>query len=328
MRQPEENRLVSPDNEAVPSALGSVITASSGLTLVIILVCTGCVGIANGLTMPLLNVILYQRGVSLTLIGVSSMMMPIGGVVAPLLLPRLARHLAAAPLLAVLLASWASICIGFMALPLLAVWFILRGIQGFIASSTMIAAETWLNTLMAKQQITTGFPLYVVVLNAAIASGVAMAALWHSASWQPFIIAAALLTLMATVLWLMRSQLANQPCIPRYVMSWAGLDAVVLSGGLLSGMVASAALGFLPIHALRSGYGETSALLSIVVMTLGLLTVPLMQRSWLGLSSGRVAFAADGALLWVAALLLAFTESSVLALAGGAYLLGGCLSIL
>ncbi len=328
MQQPEKDRLVSPDEEAIPSRRERVFTASPELTLIVIIACTGCVGTANGLTMPLLNVILYQKGVSLTLIGISSMMMPVGGFLAPLILPRLSRQLASAPLLALLLAGWASVCIGFMALPFPVIWFILRGIQGFIASSTMIAAETWLNALMAKQYLATGFPLYVVVLNAAIALGVAMAALWQSASWQPFIIAAALLVLMATMLWLLRSQLANQPCIPRCVMGWAGLDAVVLSGGLLSGMVASAALGFLPIHALRSGYGETSALLSIAVMTLGLLTVPLIQRSWLGLSSRRMAFATDGALLFVAALVLIFTRSSVLALAGGAYLLGGCLSML
>ena len=144
--------------------------------------------ISQGLTYPLLSLILERQGASPSMIGLSAAMTPLEIVVSASFIPAVSKRfgpgrtaLACAALAAVLLAL-----IGWMRDPL--VWFPLRFFLGAVINPLYVLSEVWMLTLAPPRRRGRLLGLYAMIISGGFAVGPLCLAFVGSDGWAPFLI--------------------------------------------------------------------------------------------------------------------------------------------
>lgn len=223
-----------------------------------------------GLSVPLLSLALAARGVSESLIGLSTAVQSLAIVLcSPLLPPWLSRH---GPARLMLLATLASVVL-FLCLPLFqsyGAWLALRFALGAAGSVMWVSGEAWLNQVSEEHTRGRVVALYSTAVTAGFALGPLLLSLTGSQGWPPFVLATAVLLCSALPLVAVlgktppmagerRAGLARFFLLAPVPMLCCGLFA--LSDGML--------LTFLPLYGMRQGMIETGALSLVTVWALG-----------------------------------------------------------
>jgi MFS family permease len=118
----------------------SVLTVTIGITVF---------AIAQGLTYPLISLLLAEQGASQTAIGLNAAAFMAGIAISVLVVPSLTRHLRAGQVIVAGLAGAALILVGFAVFEDLVVWFMLRFALGFCVNAIYVFGEAWLNAASA-----------------------------------------------------------------------------------------------------------------------------------------------------------------------------------
>ena len=144
--------------------------------------------IAQGLTYPLLALILKKQGISATLIGANSAMTPLGVIVSAPFIPRLAQRIGAARL--------ASLCAALAAMVLALIganqeiwfWFPARFALGVAINGSYIVSETWVIQLSSSHNRGRIMGVYTTVLSGGFALGPFILALTGTEGQTPFMV--------------------------------------------------------------------------------------------------------------------------------------------
>lgn len=225
----------------------------------------------QGLTYPLLALILERMAEPAWLIGVNAATMPVGMILAAPLAPRLMRRWGGPRLTATSLVTSTACLLAIAALPEALAWMPLRLLMGFALACILVVTETWINEIAddAVRGRVVGF--YSAVLSAGFALGPALLAVVGSHGWTPFAVGAALPLLALVPLHAVRAELPAAAAGGGTVSVWSMLPLAPL---LLACVAAVAladegAMSFLPLYALRHGYGEQAGTVLLVVMIAG-----------------------------------------------------------
>ncbi len=240
------------------------------------------VGMAIGLGVPLLSVILEARGFSATAIGANTAVAGIASIVAaPFATPLAARFGVVRLMLAMIMIGGLAF-MGFYFASAFWIWFPLRAALHFALTVLFILSEFWISTSAPPQRRGLILGIYATVLSLGFAFGPWLFAQVGSAGFAPFGITFVLIVLAAipvSLAWRESPDVSGHgdsgggSGFARYIWMVPTATGAVL----VFGAVETGGFALFPVYGARIGYPEADAALLLTAVGLGnvLLQIPL-----------------------------------------------------
>lgn len=238
------------------------------------------VGIAIGLGVPLLSVILETRGHSATMIGANAAVAGVASIVAaPFATPIAARFGVARTMIAMIVLGGFSF-IGFHFADEFWMWFPLRASLHFALTLLFILSEFWITASAPPKRRGLVLGIYATVLSLGFAFGPWLFAQLGSEGFLPFGVAFALVMLAAVPVIAARRESPDiRASVTTGMRFWSYVWMVPMATGavLVFGAVETGGFALFPVYGSRIGYTEAEAALLLTAIGLGnvLLQIPL-----------------------------------------------------
>lgn len=228
------------------------------------------VGIAIGLGLPLLSVILEKRGISSTMIGLNSAMAGIAAMAAAPLTTWIAQRLTVVNTMLYAILAAAISALGFYYAEALWMWFPLRIVFHGAITVLFVLSEFWINTAAPPSRRGLVLGIYATVLSLGFAAGPLIFSIVGSDGVLPFAIGSAAILAAAIPILMARKEnppISAAPNLPfmRYVFLVPTATAAVF----IFGAVESGGLALFPIYASRTGFTESQGALLLTMIGLG-----------------------------------------------------------
>ncbi|MEP7455330.1 MFS transporter [Phyllobacterium sp. SB3] len=251
---------------------------SSWRALVAAIATISAVGVAIGLGIPLLSVILENRGHSATMIGLNAAVAGIASIVAaPFAAPIAARFGVVPTLLAMLLMGGLAF-FGFHFFTDFWMWVVLRVFLHFALTMLFILSEYWINAAAPPERRGLVLGIYGTVLSMGFALGPWLFAQIGSVGITPFavgfgIIIVAMLPVMFA--WKESPDFHEEEHVPFAPFIWAVPTAT--AAVFVFGAVETGGFALFPVFGARIGYSEANAALLLTTIGLGnvLMQIPI-----------------------------------------------------
>ncbi|MEC9342869.1 MAG: MFS transporter, partial [Pseudomonadota bacterium] len=259
-----------PDKINLASAIAAIATITA-------------VGVAIGLSFPLLSFLLEQRGYSSTLIGANTAIAGIASMLAVPFVNPMARTIGLVNTL-ILAAVIASISLmGFFYFPGLPAWFALRITFHGAITASFILSEFWINSSAPDHRRGLILGIYATVLSIGFAAGPALLAAIGSQGVLPFAFGTVIIVLSVIPAILARAHQPDTSKAPqsRSVARYILLVPMATFAAFIFGSVEQAGLALFPVYGTRNGFDETGIALLLTVLALGnvVLQIPLGMLS-------------------------------------------------
>ncbi|MCD2472334.1 MFS transporter [Jiella sp. MQZ9-1] len=237
------------------------------------------VGIALGLGLPLLSVILERRGISASMIGANTAVAGVASLVAAPLVTPIAQRLGVrlSMLLAILVAGLSAI--GFYLFQPFWTWFPLRLSFHFSITALFVLSEFWINAAAPPGKRGLVLGIYATVLSLGFAFGPWIFSQVGSDGFVPFGIGAGVIFASAIPLFLAWDR---QPAIARDRRKgsfWRYVYIVPAATGavLIFGAVESGGFALFPVFGERVGFTEAGAAQLLTAVGIGnvLMQIPI-----------------------------------------------------
>jgi MFS family permease len=256
----------------------SIIAAISSISVV---------GIAIGLGMPLLSVILESRGHSASMIGLNTAVAGIASIAGAPLATPLASRLGVAWTMLLMIAAGAVAFVGFHFAPAFWMWFPLRVLLHVSLTILFILSEFWISTSAPPSRRGLVLGVYATVLSLGFAAGPWLFAHLGSTGFLPFGVTVALVAVAAVPVLAARNE---SPPVRAEGEETSGflhyiwLVPTATAAVLVFGAVETGGFALFPVYGNRIGYSEADAALLLTMIGLGnvLLQIPI------GMISDRV----------------------------------------
>ncbi|MEL6242979.1 MAG: MFS transporter [Pseudomonadota bacterium] len=229
--------------------------------------------VAQGLTYPLISLLLAGRGASETVVGLNAAAFMLGLAVSVLVAPALTKHLRAGQVIVAGLAGAAITLIGFAVTDVLAVWFLLRFVLGFCVNAIYVFGEAWLNAASADRVRGRVAGIYSAGMTLGFVIGPLAIPVFGTEDGLAFAACAVLISLAAFGLGIMSRRAKIEPDklaladLPRFALAAPLLILLVLAFGFVDTTVLSLA----PLHMLDGGASTAAAAIFIAVMHIGMI---------------------------------------------------------
>jgi MFS family permease len=245
------------------------------------------VGIAIGLGMPLLSVVLETRGHSATMIGLNTAVAGIASIAGAPLATPLASRLGVAWAMLLMIATGALAFVGFHFAPAFWMWFPLRVALHISLTILFILSEFWISASAPPSRRGLVLGIYATVLSLGFAAGPWLFSRIGSGGFLPFGVTVALVAVAAIPVLVARKE---NPPIRRdgeesvHFLRYIWLVPTATAAVLVFGAVETGGFALFPVYGSRIGYSEADAALLLTMIGLGnvLLQIPL------GMVSDRV----------------------------------------
>ena len=283
-------------------------------------------GLTYGLSAPLLALSLAQQGFGKGFIGANAAMHAVGVLAIAPLLPGLAWRSGPKLPIAVALLAAAAVLALFPVMPSIWLWFPLRIALGAASETMFVMSETWLNQLSEDRTRARTMAIYTASLSLGFALGPVILTVVGTRGLLPYLLGSfvALLALLSIAMPWVRTPVFVRPSHPN-PLRYLSLAPVAIGATLVNAALETAGLSFLPLYAMRVGWGERPATLLLSVLLLGaiLLQLPI---GWLGdrVDRGKLVIglglaSTAGALVWPFVLSTPFLAYPLLFLWGGLF---------
>lgn len=228
------------------------------------------VGIAIGLGLPLLSIILEKRGISPTMIGLNSAMAGVAAMIAAPITTRLAHDFGVARTMLWAVVVSAVSALGFYYAEAFWMWFPLRFAFHGAITTLFILSEFWINATAPPRRRGLVLGIYATVLSVGFAIGPLLFSAIGSDGILPFLIGAAAILLAAVPIYIARNEspvLNEKP--ERHFLRYILLVPTATAAVFVFGAVEAGGLSLFPIYAIRSGFTESHGALLLTVMGVG-----------------------------------------------------------
>ncbi|MGF0536399.1 MFS transporter [Agrobacterium sp. ES01] len=228
------------------------------------------VGIAMGLGLPLLSIILEKRGIPSTLIGLNSAMAGVAAMIAAPITTKLAHDFGVARtmLWAVLLSAISAL--GFFYAEQFWMWFPLRLVFHGATTTLFILSEFWINAAAPPSRRGLVLGIYATVLSVGFASGPLLFSVLGSDGVLPFAVGAGVILLAAIPIFIARGEspvLEGKP--QNHFLRYVFLVPTATAAVFVFGAVEAGGLSLFPIYATRLGFSEAQGALLLTAMGIG-----------------------------------------------------------
>lgn len=249
---------------------GSAVEKIHWPSLIAAVSAISAVGIAIGLGLPLLSIILEKRGISSTMIGLNSAMAGIAAMAAAPVATKLAHSLGVAPTMLWAVAISSVSAMGFYFAEDFWMWFPLRIAFHGATTTLFILSEFWINAAAPPRRRGLVLGIYATVLALGFASGPLLFSLTGSDGILPFAIGAFAILIAAVPIFIARGEspvLDEKP--DRHFVRYIWLVPTASAAAFVFGAVEAGGLSLFPIYATREGFNESQAALLLTVMGIG-----------------------------------------------------------
>jgi MFS family permease len=258
---------VAPDEMRWPSVVAAIASIS-------------VVGIAIGLGVPLLSVVLETRGHSASMIGLNTAVAGLASIAAAPIATPLAMRLGVVKTILLMMASGALAFIGFYFAPSFWMWFPLRALLHVALTVLFILSEFWISASAPPHRRGFVLGLYATVLSLGFAFGPWLFAEMGSAGFLPFGVAFALILLAALPVlaaWNQSPAIHEGEGEATGFLSYIWLVPTATAAVLVFGAVETGGFALFPVYGNRIGYNEADAALLLTMIGLGnvILQMPL-----------------------------------------------------
>lgn len=239
------------------------------------------VGIAIGLGVPLLSVILESRGFSASMIGANTAVAGIASIIAAPFATPLASRFGVVPVMLVMIFMGGFAFIGFYFAPAFWMWFPLRAVLHFALTVLFILSEFWISTSSPPHRRGLVLGLYATVLSMGFAFGPWLFSQVGSAGFLPFGIAFSLVMLASLPVMAAWRESPNMDGTASHAPSgfvrYIWMVPMATAAVLVFGAVETGGFALFPVYGSRLGYSEGDAALLLTAVGLGnvLLQIPL-----------------------------------------------------
>ena len=220
--------------------------------------------------MPLLALILERRGTSTVLIGLNTASASVGLLIFTLLAPRIVGRLGT---MRALYLGFILMIFSIVLLPVFDnvwAWFPLRFLMGIGIAIHWVTSETWINTIVEDRIRGRVMGIYVTALSGGYLAGLPVLYFVGSEGYLPFFIVSAAMSVSVFPLVFAHSlapgikTTAGFGIIAAIKRAPATMTAALTDGFALGGLFA-----FFLIYVQRLGFDEQSAIVLLIVMSLG-----------------------------------------------------------
>ncbi|HCD85339.1 MAG TPA: MFS transporter [Agrobacterium sp.] len=228
------------------------------------------VGVAIGLGLPLLSIILEKRGISSTMIGVNSAMAGVAAMMAAPVTTKIAHDFGVARtmLFAVVVSALSALCFYFA--DAFWMWFPLRVVFHGATTTLFILSEYWINMTAPPKKRGMVLGIYATGLAVGFAVGPLLFSVVGSEGILPFLVGAAIILLAAIPIYLARGESPELDERPNHhFIRYVWLVPMASAAAFVFGSVQAGGLSLFPIYATREGFNESQAALLLTVMGIG-----------------------------------------------------------
>jgi MFS family permease len=228
------------------------------------------VGVAIGLGLPLLSIILEKRGTSSTMIGVNSAMAGVAAMMAAPVTTKIAHDFGVARtmLFAVVVSALSALCFYFA--DAFWMWFPLRIVFHGATTTLFILSEYWINMTAPPKKRGMVLGIYATGLAVGFAVGPLLFSVVGSEGILPFLVGAAIILLAAIPIYLARGESPELDERPNHhFIRYVWLVPMASAAAFVFGSVQAGGLSLFPIYATREGFNESQAALLLTVMGIG-----------------------------------------------------------
>jgi MFS family permease len=270
------------------------------------------VGVAIGLGLPLLSLILEHRGIPSFLSGLNTATAGIAAMIAAPITTKLAHSFGVATTMiwAVVIAAISSL--GFYYIENFWAWFPLRIVFHGTVTTLFILSEFWINFAAPPSKRGLVLGIYATVLSVGFAVGTSVFSAIGTQGIQPFLIGGAIILLAAIPIYLARGEspyLDEKP--QHHFLKYTFTVPTAIIGVFVFGAVEVGGLGLFPIYATRMGFTQFEAGNLLTAMAIGNVAfqIPLGLLSD-RLGDRRIMLLIMGAIGLIGAIVLPYVSSS------------------
>lgn len=238
------------------------------------------VGVAIGLGMPLLSVVLEKRGFSASLIGLNTAVAGLASIAAaPVAIP-IATRFGVVPTMLTAIAAGGLSFLGFYAADAFWIWFPLRAVLHAALTLLFILSEYWITASAPPRRRGLVLGIYATVLSLGFAFGPWLFSIIGSDGFLPFGVAVAVVAVAALPViaaWRESPPIAGTAHRGDSFLRYVTVVPAATLAVLVFGAVETGGFALFPVYGARIGYSEADAALLLTMIGLGnvLLQIPL-----------------------------------------------------
>lgn len=297
-------------------------------SLIAAIAAISAVGIAIGMGLPLLSIILEKRDIPSTLIGLNAAMAGFASMLAAPVTTKVAHDFGVARTMMAAVVIAAISAVGFYYADAFWMWFPLRFTFHGATTTLFILSEFWINEAAPPRRRGLVLGIYATVLAIGFALGPLLFSTLGSDGLLPFAVGACIILLAVIPIFLARHESPVLDTKPeRHFLHYIWLVPTATAAVFAFGAVSAGGLSLFPIYALRSALTESQAALLLTVMGLGNMAfqIPLGMLSD-RMGDRRPLLTAMAVLGVAGALTLPYLVQSLELMAVVLFLWGGCVS--
>jgi MFS family permease len=246
------------------------------------MMCTSAIGVATGMTWPLLSLRLDQMGFGSGSIGVSASVQSAAALAVAPIVPELLSRCGAIRVVGTSLFGIIICLLSFPAFQSFDDWLVIRAAFGAGVSVVSIAAPIWITGLTRGNNKGITIGMFGLLWSAGFAMGPSIIWSTRSVGWLPFVASAGIVTVAALPLCTLRGD--APVVIPATATHWSSVlrssTTPALAAPLMLGILDAANDSFLPLYGLRNGLDERSAVSMLVTLQIGV-TAAQLPIGWL-----------------------------------------------
>lgn len=217
-------------------------------------------GLSIGEAVPLLSLLLEQRGTNAAVTGLNAGAGFVAVIVGPLFTPTLVRRFGIRNLLLGCFALDAATFLSMRVFDGLIAWFILRAALGLIGSTLFTASEAWINLLAEDRVRGRVIGIYAAAMSAGFAFGPLLLSITGIEGWPPFVANTVIVSIAALPLLAIRPAATDtgrrRGANPLRMFFRAPL---IVAAVCLFGVYENSLLALLPVWGVRAGLGTDVA---------------------------------------------------------------------
>ena len=245
------------------------------------------IGIAIGLTFPLLSIILDNRGHSGAMIGANAAIAGVSSMAAVWLVTPFTRWFGVTGTLTIAALTASISLMGFFLFEAIEIWFVLRAIFHGALTLTFVLSEFWINSAVSEKRRGLMLGIYATFLSLGFGIGPAILAATGSGGITPFVIGSAIIALSVGPVWLANAReatLEDTGASSSAFLKYVFLVPLATGAVFVFGAVEQSKLGLFPVYGQRIGFDETTASLFLIAVAAGNVTLQIP----LGMISDRL----------------------------------------
>ncbi len=228
-------------------------------------------GFAFGMTYPLLSLILEDRGVDSSLIGLNASMAPIGVLLSSGIIPIAARKFGSRNVAIAAAALTAGLIIGYKIFDRLDVWFVLRLLQGVSISVLFVLSESWIVKYSDGAKRGRVVAVYAAILSASFGAGPALVSVIGIHGWMPFVLGAAVIVAGIIPLFMVEDEIQPAPHEKdtASVLAFIPKAPILLLSVFMFAVFDAATLSLLAVYGVKSGLDVATAANALTALIIG-----------------------------------------------------------